>query len=232
MKKILILCIALCLLLPCLVSCGSNGTMLIKFDITAFYPWINDIDSTSVVKVEKIKVFDSSEPNIGVINYYSTDAEVIDEFIEWFGKRKISPTFPKLVYGGGSTKYIFTFADGSSKEIKSSGAFYDIISSSECKAEMNEFYRFNVSSESYSIYTYGDDEEPIKIIENGASKLSFVKCDPEQILDVEPTHYIIASFGKVYFYSESICYIESEYDGDFMNGYYELYDQSLSGLME
>ena len=232
MKKILTLCIALCLLLPCLVSCGSNGTRLIKFDISTFYPWINDIDSTSVVKVEKIRVFDSSEPNIGVINYYSTDAEVIDEFIEWFGKRKISPTFPEVVYGGGSTEYIFTFADGSSKEIKSRGAFYDLISSSECKAEMNIFYRFNASSESYSIYTYGEGEELVKNAESGASKLSFVRCDTEQSPDGEPTHYIVASFGKVYFYSDSLCYIESLYDGNFMNGYYELYGQSLSDLMK
>ena len=233
MKKTLILCIVLCLLLPCLVSCRSNEIRLIEFEITAFYPWLEDIDTTSVVRVEKTHSYYASEPDIAVRNYYSTDVEVIDEFIEWFKEYKIYPVFPEIIKsGGGSNKYTFTFADGSTKEIKTRSAFYDIINPSECKAEMDDFYRFNVSSESYSIYTYGDDEEPIKIIENGASKLSFVRCDPEQIPDVEPTHYIIASFGKVYFYSESICYIESEYDGDFMNGYYELYNQSLSGLME
>ena len=230
MKKTLILCLIFCLLLPCFVSCGMMGQPLVEFDITLLNSWLSEIDASQVARVERIVDYGSIDPNAIEESKYSTDPDEINEFIEWCKNTKFYPTIPISTFGGLTTKYVFTFADGSVKEINASSPFYILRHPSNFTIEMDCFYRFNASDASYSIYTAGDSPMLVKSVEKGASKLSFIRYDG-LTPTTEATHYIQASFGKVYFYSDTLCYIEPTYDSGNVAGYYELYKTTLSDLI-
>lgn len=236
MKRTLSLLLIICLFLPCLASC--NGQLSIGIKMSDFNPWLKNTDASQVVKVEEIHRYFGIAPEQEMTSYYSTDADVIAEYMEWCNRMRLVPElgFSGLVAGGGSTTMVFTFADGSTKEIYTKHGVYTKdnisyrvrVSSDFDLSNMNRFCRFNVSEEGYSIYGCTDEPTLVKKAENGASELGFVKYENEQNPEIEPTHYLEASFGTVYFYSETLCYIDTKYGKD---GYFELYGTTLSGLI-
>ena len=100
------------------------------------------------------------------------------------------------------------------------------------KESMNSFYRFNVSDNGYSIYTYGENPTLVKEAESGAENLGFVRLIDAQEPSTEPTHYLEASFGTVYIYSDTLCSIEPTCPDAYLGGYFELYGTTFSELMK
>lgn len=244
MKKITVRIITAMLLavmmMLALSSCGSGSDSIISLKMSTLNPWLEDTDSSEIVKVEEIHTFYGIAPGEKMMCYYSEDAEVIAAYMKQLADAKLTPTIPEIgVGGGGSTVRIFTFADGSTKEISTKhGVYYNLIpfnveiGSGFDKEDMDIFYRFKVNRNGYSIYTYGDDPELIKTVENGADALGFIYLKDAEAPETEPTHYLDTSFGKVYIYSDNLCYIDAgEEDIDGNSGYYELYGAKFSDLI-
>ena len=248
MKKatIRIVCVMLLtvMMMLALSSCGSGVDSIISLKMSTFNPWLEDTDPSKIVKVEEIHTYYGIAPETKMMSYYSEDAEVIAAYMKWLADAKLTPTIPDIdVGGGGSTVRIFTFRDGSTKEISTKhGVYYHWIpfmtfnikiGSGFNKENMNTFYRFNVSEKGYSVYAYGDDTEPIKTVESGAENLGFIYLKDAVTPETEPTHYLDTSFGKVYIYSDSLCYIDAVDEDIYLgNGYYELYGATFSDLIE
>lgn len=217
-----------------LSSCSPS---LIK--MKTFHPWLED--SSKVVKVEEIHSYYGIAPGQEMASYFSEDVDVISEYMDWFANTSLIPTIPKVnVGGGGSTRRVFTFEDGSTKEIYTKHGIYystllsfNIYGSSDFKASSNmtQFYRFNAENAGYSIYTYEENPTLVKNTEDGLAKLGFIPLKDAQEPKTEPTHYMEVPFGKVYIYSDTLCYIEREFD-EYFNGYYELYGASFDELMK
>ena len=246
MKKttIRIVCVMLLtvMMMLALSSCGSGVDSIISLKMSTLNPWLEDIDPSEIVKVEEIHTYYGIAPGIKMMSYYSEDAEVICAYMKWLADAKLTPVIPKIgIGGGGSTEMIFTFADGSTKEISINQGFYHSFlmffkmnSEAFLKREsMNAFYRFNTSRDEYSVYKCGDDSQPIKTVETGAGELRFIYLKDAEAPETEPTHYLDTSFGKVYIYSDTLCYIDAgEEDAYQNNGYYELYGAKFSYLIE
>lgn len=214
------------------------------FQMRLIKPWLNSENADQVVKVEHTNQSYGVAPDEPKACYYSTDKEIIAQYLDWYGDAKLIPTIRHLFAynGGGAHRVTFTFADGSTKEIYVRHGYYvgdlccfDVIADSELQitGQMNSFYRFNVTKNNYSIYTCGDTPELVREHEKGASKLYFEPYEGEVDPSLEPTHYIDAQFGKVYFLTDTLCYIESHYRS---NGggrvYYTLYGQTLTDLIQ
>lgn len=240
MKKWLSFLLIITFLLPCLASCNVNGDPLISIKMSTINPWINN-EADKVVKVEEIHTYYGIAPNIKMGSYYTEDTEIIKEYMKWLGSASLAPVIPVTgTGGGGSTKRVFTFADGSTKEISISHGMYLKFLCFEVDNQkfldqdsMNLFYRFNVSNKGYSIYICGDNATPVKQSEDGADDLGFIRVLGEVEPENEATHYLVASFGTVYIYSDTLCYIDAgEEDVYENNGYYELYGTTFSELMK
>ena len=238
--KLISALLVLVLSITALSSCGSNSDSLISFKMSTLNPWLkNDFDA--VAKVEEIHTYYGIAPNQEMRSYYSVDKDVIADYMEWCGSLKLVPTFPRIgVAGGGSTSMVFTFADGSTKIISTKhGVFYtafllsfNMHGSDFDTKDMDSFYRFNVSDNSYSIYTYGENPTLVKEAESGAEDLGFVRLIDAQEPSTEPTHYLEASFGTVYIYSDTLCYIDTVHSDEYLNGYCEIYGTTFSELMK
>ena len=225
-----------------LSSCSSGSDSIISLKMSTLNPWIKNTDSSEIAKVEEIHTYYGIAPGQKMMSYYSEDAEVIAAYMEWLADAKLTPALPNIgVLGGGSTKILFTFKDGSTKRILiSQGTYYrllmafDVKYSSKFEKEgMNTFYRFNLSEDGYSVYTCGDNPELIKTAENGLKDLGFIYLKDAEAPETEPTHYLDTSFGKVYIYSDNLCYIDAgEEDIDGNSGYYELYGAKFSDLIK
>lgn len=246
MKKttIRIVCVMLLtvMVMLALSSCGSGADSVISLKMSTLNPWIEDTTPSEIVKVEEIHTYYGIAPGTKMMSYYSEDAEVISAYLKWLADTRLSPQIiVESMGGGGSTKTVFTFKDGSTKEILTKQGYYHsflmffkVNSQSFLNREsMKTFYRFNVSRKGYSVYTYGDDSEPIKTVESGAGELRFIYLKDAEAPETEPTHYLDTSFGKVYIYSDTLCYIDAgEEDAHQNNGYYELYGANFSDLIE
>ena len=246
MKKatIRIVCVMLLtvMMMLALSSCGSGVDSIISLKMSTFNPWLEDTDPSEIVKVEEIHTYYGIAPETKMMSYYSEDAEVISAYMKWLADATLSPKIiVENMGGGGSTEMVFTFKDGSTKEISiKQGLYHSFLFLFEVKSEaflkresMNTFYRFNASRDEYSAYKCGDDSQPIKTVETGAGELRFIYLKDAEAPETEPTHYLDTSFGKVYIYSDSLCYIDAgEEDVYQNNGYYELYGAKFSDLIE
>ena len=222
-------------------SCGSGADSVISLKMSTLNPWLEDTDSSEIVKIEEIHTYYGIAPETKTMSYYSEDAEVICAYMKWLADATLSPKIiVENMGGGGSTEMVFTFKDGSTKEISiKQGLYHSFLLLFEVKSEaflkresMNTFYRFNVSRDEYSVYKCGDDSQPIKTVETGAGELRFIYLKDIEAPETEPTHYLDTSFGKVYIYSDSLCYIDAGEDDIYANnGYYELYGASFSELI-
>ena len=224
-----------------LSSCSSGSDSIISLKMSILNPWLGDTDPSEIVKVEEIHTYYGIAPGIKMMSYYSEDAEVICAYMKWLADAELTPVIPKIgVDGGGSTQMIFTFKDGSTKEIsRIKGVYYKLMffeiktGSGFKREDMDTFYRFNVSRDGYSVYKCGDDSEPIKTVESGAGEFRFIYLKDAEAPETEPTHYLDTSFGKVYIYSDTLCYIDAgEEDVYQNNGYYELYGAKFSDLIK
>ena len=224
-----------------LSSCSASNDSLIKINMSKLNPWLNN-ESSEVVKIEEIHTYYGIAPNTRVASYYTEDTEVIKQYIDWLGNSKLSVAIPPIgINGGGSTRHVFTFADGTTKEIYTQHGFY--YSGLLCfemhsqrflgKDDMDVFCRFNASKNNYSIYTCGETPELVKEVEKGVDELCFVRLTDVEEPETEPTNYLDTSFGKVYIYSDTLCYIDTgDEDIDANNGYYELYGATFAELMK
>ena len=223
-----------------LSSCGANSDPLISIKMSTLNPWLKN-DTGAIIKVEEIHTYRGIAPNAEMKSYYTEDTEVIEKYMEWFEKTTLVPTIYEFSGGGSSTQIVFTFADGSKKEIKYSNGLYfkfllfDAQNENHFdKESMGSFYRFNVKDNNgYSIYTYGENSTLVKEAESGAENLAFIRLIDAQEPSTEPTHYLEASFGTVYIYSDALCYIDTVYsDGCLNSGYCELYGTTFSELIK
>ena len=240
--KLISALLVLVLSITALSSCGSNSDSLISFKMSSLNPRLNR-KADNVVKIEEIHIGYGNAPNTREASYYTENPEVIDKYLKWFGDIELSFGLPRLfVLGGGSCRYVFTFDDGTTKEIYTNQELY--YSGLLCfdmhtqqfphKDDMRAFYRFNVRDGYYSIYTCGDNPELVKESDGGARNLRFVSLTDATKPEAEPTHYLVASFGRVYFYSDTLCYIDKG-DNEIVDredGYYELYETTLAELMK
>lgn len=222
-----------------LSSCGANSDPLISIKLTKFNPWIED-NAGDIVKIEEIHTIRGIAPDNQMQSYYTEDPEVIEKYMQWLAKTTLVPAIFEPVMGGSTTKRVFTFADGSKKEIQFSNGYYFNIflfdtqnKSNFDKKSMNSFYRYNVQDNTgYSIYTYGENAILVKEVETGAENLGFIYLGDVQMPSNEPTHCLKASFGTVYIYSDTLCSIEPTCPDAYLDGYFELYGTTFSELMK
>ena len=236
MKKSIPLFLVVLLLISCLTSCSATGSPAVGIKMSVFHPWLKNVEPSQIVKVEEIHEYYGISPEEKMRSFYSDDRDVISEYVDWCSNLKLMPTVPvEGVGGGGSTTMVFSFADGSTKEIfinhgvyRDGELYFKVRGNSFASAnKMTGFYRFNASENGYSIYTYGEESKLIKQAQSGAGDIGFIMVDIDTSENL-PTHYLEASFGTVYFYSATLCYIEALGDAD---GYYELYGTTLSELI-
>ena len=241
MKKIASFVLILILLSSTMIlsSCGANSDPLISIKMTKFNPWIED-NAGDIVKIEEIHTYRGIAPDNEMQSYYTEDPEVIEKYMQWLAKTTLVPAIFEPTGGGSSVKMVFTLADGSEKEIQLSNGYYFNIflfdtqnKSNFDRKTMNSFYRYNVQDNTgYSIYTYGENATLVKKSETGAENLSFVRLNDAEEPGNEPTHYLEASFGIVYIYSDTLCSIEPTRPDAYLGGYYVLYGTTFSELMK
>ena len=178
MKKatIRIVCVMLLavMMIITLSSCGSGAGSVISLKMSTLNPWLQDTDPSEIVKVEEIHTYYGIAPNTRVASYYTEDTEVIKQYIDWLSNSKLFVAIPPIgINGGGSTRHVFTFADGTTKEIYTQhGFYYSVLLCFEMhsqrflgKDDMDVFYRFNASKNNYLIYTCGETPELVKEVE-------------------------------------------------------------------
>lgn len=252
MKKItaLVLVIILLFSVVCLQGCDGNGTdttPLFAFKMSRFKPWLSNTNTDEVVRMEMINSTAGVAPGTRITCYYTEDTNIISAYLEYYAELKVTlKLIPELVGGGGTSKSVFTFADGSQEILSNSPSGYsngliyltphtDISPDLEYEGEMNKFYRFESHSKAaIKIYTFGEKEELVeeKIIDQ--SDLFFTEYAGEVSEDAVPTHYLETDFGKLYIYSDTLCYID-EIPADEIpetTGFYELYNGSFSDIIE
>ena len=238
MKKTCKILLFISLILTALLTMSSCSWVLLK--MSTVNPWFKE--KSEIVSIDVVNTSLGREPNVEMKSYFTDDPELIGEYVKWVGELSLVPTIPKMGGGGSSTKMVFTFADGSTKEIYTKHGIYSpsfISFALYCESEydyvsnMTEYYRFNVYEKGYSIYTYEENPTLVKQSESGAENLGFIPLRDYQEPETEPTHYLEASFGKVYIYSDTLCYIDNEYEHfEYNNGYYELHGTTFSELMK
>lgn len=245
MKKIIFLFLSIVMMVSMLllVSCGKSDNNLLGIRMSAINSWLRKSNASDVVKVEQIHTYYGIAPDISMTSYYSTEQDVISEYLECYKNVKLTPALMKASGGGGSTVIVFTFADGSSEKISIINGYYihgllcfDVHyqSGHDCTDDMNAFYRFNVSEDSYSVYTCTDSPELVKEAKTGASDLRFVEYKGEELSDIQSEYFLETSFGKIYVLSDSICYVDVYTPGAGVadDGYYKLYGATFSEIIE
>lgn len=248
MKKTtaLVLVIVLLLSLVCLQSCGkSDGDPLLSFKMSRVKTWLAKTDADDVVRMEEFKSVNGLSPGARVTCYYTESTEIIEAYLNYYANARVTvKLFPEFVFGGGSTSIVFTFADGSTKTLTNStngysnGLFYLVPHGStkvRYEGEKDVFYRFNAySDEDVEIYTYGENSRLIGESDVDASDLYFIKYDGDVAEGAEPTHFLETDFGRVYIYSDTLCYIDELTDPSDPDvvGFYELYQMTFSEIIK
>ena len=244
MKRIILLVIILCVALTCFVSCDkSNSEPFISVKMTKFNPWLESASASDLVMVEEVRYSYGIAPEREVICYHTTDSEVINDYLEYYSNIKLIPKlFAKLGMGGQSCEVIFTFADGSTKAITTDRGYYfgDIVGVFKISTstpfdykKMDTSFRFNSSSEKYTVYLPDDETTPLKEVDRGADQFRFMHYEGEVDENHSSTYIIKTSYAKITVYSDTLCYMDftNEYS-NLASGYYEIFGITFSEIIE
>ena len=244
MKKIISAILIIFTLLFCLTSCDfSEVKTLSSFKMSSAFSWLAETNSTEIIKVEQISSPNGVAPGTRITCYYSENSEIIESYLTYYGELRVTyKPIPEFVGGGKSTKTIFTLEDGSTRELICSpnGGYVislgylephlDISPKLDCEGEMDVFYRFTTHDDSIKVYTCDESHVLLDTINSGASDLSFIIHGEETPADIIAEKYLETDFGKVYIYSDELCYIESAIE-DIYSGYYELYESTFDEII-
>ncbi len=207
-------------------------------------PWLDEAKASNVDKIEIFGYsYNEFHPNWQVECFYTTDKEIIADAVNFYGSIKVSPVWDltnmNLYLGAFAKDVVFTYADGSEKDIGFDNGYYDFglfllnSGSSDFDVEgMNSFYRFMVNDESYRIYTATENKKLVKEVKSGASELGFEIYEGEADKSAA-THIIETSFGSIYVITDKICYLDIKLE-DFTSGdgYYTIYDTTFTEMIK
>lgn len=233
--------LSLCLLCTTLFSCtlfeerqqDSNNDLQQKFSgkLTEKLAWLNDTTCDTVAKVEVEKLIFGVAPGTTADCYTSTDKTEIADFISFYRNLEIDEVDSSVIEnmnGGGGLNIIFTYTDKSTQTIKYRYGYY-VIGSQVFKARGSDTpdykpsfdlsYRFLSGDTKCDVFTNEDEGECVGYVESiGDLRFTIITAEHDDYLT--STHYIEASFGRIYILSNTeFCVYESDYQA-----YYNLID--------